>query len=312
MIARAGSIAAGAAAWAECSPHKEKSPEITGDFSLSPLDQYLGLKIDDGPRSVPESPALTTIPEYLPPIADMEKLFEQLQDSDMMGDLMYKARMSKLTGCFFRPEAARNHNGYSAVKSKAAKEIGLGTYREAHRVAHFLHRAEKTGKLPTKEELGKKVDHICRCTSCWNPAHTRLLSNQKNNELKRAAGKIEYVVISGQQFYAGDLFQALPWLEHTVISEEDEYPVRAISTRMGPFALMAALPEASIVYGHSLPCDAFDSLRPTGKNNYIPKSRAKPFTPIKDNRVLFHGNKYKKRHLPTKKDLYEQAREAAQ
>lgn len=289
----------------------EKSPENTGDFSLLPLDEFLGLQVE-APTTL-DSPALTTIPEFLPSLDSMEELFEQLQDCEMMGDLMYRARMSRLTGCFFRPEAARNHNGYSSVKSKAAKEIGLGTYREAHRVAHFMYKVIETGELPTDEELGKKVDHICRCTSCWNPAHTRLLSNQKNNELKRAAGKIEYVVISGQQFYIGDLLQKLPWLEHTLISNEDEYPVRAISTRAGPFALLVASPEssiistpvASIVYGHRLRCDAFDSLRPLGKNNYFAPSRAKPYKPVKNNTELFHKNKYKKKQRPTQQELYE-------
>lgn len=287
--------------------HAEESPANTGDFSLPPLDEYLGLQPVD---ETIDSPALTTIPEHLPPLDVMEELFEQLHDSKTMGDLMYGARMSRLTGCFLRPEAARNHNGYSAVRSKAAKSIGLGTYREAHRVAHFLHKFEQTGEHPTKEELAKKVDHICRCTSCWNPAHTRLLTNQQNNELKRAAGKIEYVVISGQQFYAGDLFEKLPWLEHTVISEEGEYPVKAISTRMGPFALLMASPEASIIYGHRLSCEVFESLRPTGKNNYFAKSRAKPFKPVKDNTELFHKNKFKKKRRPTQAELYEAQRTA--
>ncbi|HET7529250.1 MAG TPA: hypothetical protein VFJ84_03435 [Candidatus Saccharimonadales bacterium] len=299
-IVRAGD---GAAAARPAIRRAEKSPVITGDFSLPPLDEFLGLQVE-APTTL-DSPALTTIPEFLPSLDSMGELFEQLQDCEMMGDLMYRARMSRLTGCFFRPEAARNHNGYSSVKSKAAKEIGLGTYREAHRVAHFMYKVIETGELPTDEELGKKVDHICRCTSCWNPAHTRLLSNQKNNELKRAAGKIEYIVISGQQFYIGDLLQKLPWLEHTLISNEDEYPVRAISTRAGPFALLVTSPEASIVYGHQLQCEAFDSLRPLGKNNYFAPSRAKPYKPVKNNSELFHKNKYKKKRRPTQQELYE-------
>lgn len=290
--------------------HAEKSPVTTGDFSLPPLDEYLGLQVESSLVS-PSSPALTTIPEYLPSLDSMEELFEQLQESEMMGDLMYKARMSRLTGCFFRPEAARNHNGYSSVRSKAAKEIGLGTYREAHRVAHFMYKVQQTGELPTKEDLSKKVDHICRCTSCWNPAHTRLLTNEKNNELKRAAGKIEYVVISGQNFYMGDLLQSLPWLEHTLITEEGEYPVKAISTRAGPFALLVTSPDASIAYGHMLDCDAYESLRPLGRNNYVAKSRAKPFKPVKDNTELFHKNRFKKMHRPTREELYEAQRRQA-
>lgn len=271
-------------------PHQlYESPEITGDFSLSAI----------------ESPAFTTIPDHLPSIESQEELLGTLQESELMGDLMHQVRLSKLTGCFMRPEVSRNHNGYSSIKSPAAKEIGLGSYREAHRVAHFLHKTEITGAPPTKQELKMTVDHICRNPSCCSPSHTRPLTNSQNNALKDKAGKLEPIIIRGQMFYVPDLFSTQPWLEHAIIREDGELPLRAISTRLGPFALKTASPDGALVYGQKLSCDVYDNLRERGKNNYIAPSRAKPFKPAPNNGDLFHKNKFKKKHRPTKKQLYE-------
>ena len=284
------------------------SPEITGDFSFYKLEEFLGLQPELGLEVPPDSPAFTTIPDHLPSVESQEELLGTLQESEMLGDLMRQVRLSKLTGCFMRPAAARNHNGYSSVKSPAAKEIGLGTYREAHRVAHFLHLTETTGQPPAKQELKKTVDHICRNPSCCSPSHTRLLSGKENNALKDKAGKLEPIVIRGQMFYVPDLFPRLPWLEQTIIHEDGEIPERVISTRLGPFALRAALASDALVYGQRLSCDVYDSLREPGKNNYIAPSRAKPFKPQDgDHLDIFHKNRFKKKHIPTKKELYEAA-----
>lgn len=285
-----------------------ESPVTTGDFSL-PLDTFLGLELADTAHPPTESPALTVINDYLPSIESQAELLGNLQESELLGELMREARLSKLTGCFMRPEAYRNHNGYSRVKSKAAKEIGVGSYRDAHRVAHFLYKTATTGLPPTSQELNRKmtVDHICRNPSCCNPEHTRLLTNKANNILKDRAKKIEPKIIEGQGLYVADLYEKLSWLEHTIIFGEAEIPERVISTRLGPFALRAASADGAWVYGHKLFCDVYESLRELGENKYFAPSRAKPFTPVKNNKDLFHKNKFKKKNIPTQKELYDQA-----
>src|SRR5438270_3014646 len=140
----------------------EKSPVITGDYSLPRLDEFLGLQMESKTLAS-KGPALTVLEDYLPPVETAEQDFEALHDSDLVGDLMLQARLSKLTGCIMRPDAYRNDKGYSKTGIKAVRELGLGSSsREAHRVVHFARMAESTGRLPTPEELCQQVDHICR------------------------------------------------------------------------------------------------------------------------------------------------------
>jgi len=282
----------------------DESPVLTGDFSFNNITV-----LDREPHEAPEAcPAVTVVDDYLPPIFRQVERFEEMQDIEMLGDLMCQARLSKLTGCFLRPDLWRNHNGYAKVKSQAAKELGLGSWRDIHRFSHFMYKIAITGEMPTPEEKSQKVDHICRNPSCFNPAHTRLMPDRENNILKDKAKKLEPAIVNGQLVYLGDLLSKMPWLEHTVMSEDGELPDHVISTRLGPFALRLANPEEFVVYGQRLTCDAYDALRPFGKTNYVAPSRAKKFQPAEGNRDLFPKTKFRKKKPPmSQKDLYEQA-----
>ena len=288
----------------------EKSPGITGDFSLPALDEFLGLE----PRDItlpPESPALTVIGDYMPSVESAEREFETLHDSCLVGDLMLQARISKLTGCIMRPTAYRNNKGYSTTGIKAVRELGLGTTsREAHRVVHFARMAELTGQLPTPEDLNKQVDHFCRNPACLY--HTRLMEPKENNILRGEATRIEPDIITGQALYATDLLHELPWLTFA-LAEEGEQPQKVISTRLGPYALRLANPNEFVVYGERITCEIYDSLKSPGKKPARRKSRAKLKTvkPIKDHADLFHKTKYRKKRIPTVEELYEAAPKAA-
>ncbi|MBX4188908.1 HNH endonuclease [Candidatus Saccharibacteria bacterium] len=272
----------------------EKSPGTTGDFSFPVLDAV-------------QSSAMTIVPDFLKPVDAQRELLGTLRESELLGDLMREVRLSKLTGCFMRPEAARNHNGYSRVKSAAAKEVGVGSYRDAHRVAHFLFAVEQSGELPSEEDLHKTVDHICRNPSCCNPVHTRLMSSNDNNVLKDKAKKLEPTIIKGQAFFWRDIQHNLPWLEHAVIENEGDVPEKVISTRLGHFALLYVSEDSSWVMGTRLSDDVYDGLRPLGKNNYFATSRAKGFKPVENNQTIFHPRKFKKKKRSTQKELYEAA-----
>jgi len=300
-----GAIAAGQALLAA-----RKSPETPGDFSLPRLDEFLGLETHDN-RLPPESPALTVIGDYMPSVQTAEQVFEALHDSELVGDLMLQARLSKLTGCIMRPEAYRNNKGYSKTGIKAVRELGLGsTSREAHRVVHFARMAEATGQLPTPEDLSKQVDHICRNPACIY--HTRLMEPEDNNALRGEATKIEPDIVAGQALYIADLLHELPWLTFA-LAEEDQRPAKVISTRLGPYVLRLAHPEEFVVYGERIACEVYDSLKPPGQKPTRRKSRAKLKTakPIKDHADLFPKTKYRKKHIPSLEELYEAAMKAA-
>ena len=279
----------------------ETTPNATGVVLLS----------DETRHIIAESPALTVAEEYLTPLDSAEQDYEELIKSDLVGDLMQQARLSKLTGCIMRVDRYRNDKGYTRTGIKAVRELGLGsTSREAHRVVHFARMAEQTGKLPDAADLSKQVDHICRNPACLY--HTRLLEPKENNSLRAEAARIEPIVTSGQMLYAADLLDELPWLTFS-LAEDGELPAKAISTRLGPFCLRLAHTSEAIVYGDSLGCDAYDALKPLGKARPTRKSRAtlKVPTPIQDHKVLFPKTKYRKHKIPNQKVLYERSTLAA-
>lgn len=247
----------------------EKAPEYPGAFSLGSV--ALG-------RRAESSPALTVIGDYLPDIVSQEENFALMQESELLGSLMRQARLSKLTGCIMRTSVYRSHKGYSKTGIKAVRELGLGTSsRDAHRVVYFARQYEMTGQLPTAEELGMEIDHICRNPACMNCAHTRAIPKKENNEKRYDANLLEPVVTQGRQLYIGDLLEKYPWLTKTMAFEGD-LPKMLISTRLGPFVLRIANPSAAVVYGERLPGDIFDELKPFAKKTSRRKSRAKPRT----------------------------------
>jgi hypothetical protein len=296
-VAPTGAVAAPAA-------HEHESPGNPGDFSFI-----------NGRPTVPavlnmdmlSSPAVSAVGEGLPSLIDQQEHLEALRESELMGDLMRKVRLSRLTGCIMQPDVWRNHKGYPKVALKAAKELGIGSSREMHRVVHFLFEAESTGEAPTKEQLSQQVDHICRNPACCSPTHTRRMSNAENNSLKDEAAKVEPMIINGQLFYAEDILKRLPWLRDTIVNSGEDLPRRAISTRLGPFALRVACPDQSVVYGERLNCEVYDALRPPGRNTYVRPSRAKKPAPIKNQKSIFHQTKYSKKDLPTTKERYQAA-----
>jgi hypothetical protein len=288
----------------------EKSPVTTGDFSLPQLDEYLGFK-SAMHISSSEGPAFTVLEDYLPPVEIAERDFDALHDSELVGDLMHQARISKLTGCIMRPDAYRNSKGYSKTGIKAVRELGLGTSsREAHRVVHFARMAESTGRLPTLEDLSMEVDHICRNPACLY--HTRSMKPEFNNALRGEATRIEPDIVSGQTLYITDLLHELPWLTYA-LAEEGGIPAKVISTRLGPYALRLVHPDEFVVYGERVACDVYDSLKPPGKKSTRRKSRArlKKIKPIKDHSDLFPKTKYRKKYIASLEEKYEAARRAA-
>lgn len=280
-----------------------RAPETSGAFSFE--DNFL---FPGRPAYYEQSPGGSIIGDVLPPIVSQEEQLALMQESELMGELMQQARLSKITGCILRPDLFRNQNGYSKVKSSVANEIGLGSYTEIQRLSFFLYKTMTTGELPTAEEKSMQVDHTCRDGACGNPSHYRLINSKENNQLKDKAGKIEPVIIRGQLFYLTDLLNKMPWLEHAITQEGEELPEKVISTRMGPFALRLASPPEGIVYGERVPCGIFDSLRPLGKNNYVAPSRAKRQRYVKGQKAMYRKDKFtKKTPLPKQKDLYKEA-----
>ena len=262
LAARAGAIAAGSAA-----PLGYKAPESSGAFLIESSESMQ----PDG-SVIDSSPAVSVIGDYLPSIETALKDFEALQDSDLVGDLMRRSRISLLTGCI-EPDLTPNHKGYMKTGIKAVKELGLGTTsREAHRVVHFARIAEATGELPTEEEKDEQVDHECRNQKCIY--HTRSLKPDLNNALMARARKVEPKLTSGQGFYATDLLEKLPWLTFALFDEGGQ-PLKVISTPLGPFALRLAHPNEFLVYGERVKCDVYDSSKPRAKKPSRRKSRAK-------------------------------------
>ncbi len=281
-------------------PLAEKSPVTTGDFSLG------GIAL--APNLFSESPAVTVVNDFLPPLDEQAQTFEQMQGmEDMLGELMFQARLSKLTGCIMNPNFWRNDKMYAKLRSKKAKEVGLRTFVDGHRAARYLYDAAITGDMPTPEALRQQVDHICRNPSCFNPNHTRFMDNKTNNQLKDVAAKLEPKVTGGQLFYMRDLSEKLPWLSHTVIPEGEDLPEQVISTRLGPFALRYADPYESVVYGERLACAVYDNLREPAKSSYSRPSRAKKFKPIENHADLFPKTKFRKKQLVSNKELYDMA-----
>lgn len=178
------------------------------------------------------------------------------------------------------PQLSRDHRGYHRKQSvEIARELGLpraSSSQPLHRLTHYAAEAERTGQLPTAEELAKQVDHKCRNTGCCNPNHERALSGKENNSLKDKARKVEPAVINSQGFYVDDLLPRLPWLEATVANSEDDYPEQVISTRNGPYILRRIEPGHPMVFGERVACAIFDALKPLGKNSYRRPSRKNP------------------------------------
>lgn len=288
----------------------EEPPETSGGFSLPHLDKFLSRELQDDMLPL-GSPALTVIGDYMPSVQTAEREFEALHDSELVGDLMLQAKISKLTGCIMRPEAYRNSKGYSKTAIKAVRELGLGsTSREAHRVMHFARMAELTGQLPAAEDLNKQVDHFCRNPACLY--HTRLMEPKDNNALRGEATRIEPDIVVGQALYIADLLHELPWLTFA-LADEGQRPAKVISTRLGPYALRLAHPEEFVVYGERVACEVYDALKPPGQKPTRRKSRAKLKTtkPIKNHTALFPETKYRKKHIPGLEELYEVAIKAA-
>jgi hypothetical protein len=297
LVTRAGAIAAGGAAQL----YANQAPEISGAF----------LNVDGSNRDLIEaSPAVTVLGDYLPSIKQAQIEFEKLHDSELVGDLMKRARLSKLTGCILS-DLSPTHKGYTKTGIKAVKELGLGnTSRETHRVVHFARQAEETGELPTEEDKLMQVDHECRNPRCIY--HTRLLDGDVNNELMYQARKIEPDIIAGKVTYIPDLLEKLTWLTFA-LAEEGDLPAKVISTRLGPYVLRLAHPEEMVVYGERVSCSVYDSLPSPGKKPVNRKSRAKPRVPksIAGHEVLFTKTKYRKQHVTDIKKLYEAAIKAA-
>jgi hypothetical protein len=272
-----------------------EAPETSGAFSFDDPEF-----LDFEPH---ESPAMSVLGDYMPALERASEDLELLQESDLIGDLMHRARLSKLTGCIM-PDLSPNHKGYTKTGIKAVKELGLGTTnRETHRVVHFARLAEKTGRLPTIEEMKKEVDHTCRNPRCVY--HTQLLDGDENNRNMADAREIEPEIIAGKIFYISDRLDKWPWLKFAIAAEE-EIPSKVISSRLGPYALWLASDKELVVYGQRLKCEVYDSLKPLGKKPINRKSRAKVRIPkpIEGNQVLFTKTKYRKRHIPDVKEMY--------
>jgi hypothetical protein len=293
LVTRVGAIAAGGVAY----ELGIKAPETSGAFSF-------GGNLLPG-DIINRSPAMSVIGEYMPPIESARRDFEALHDSELIGDLMRRARLSKLTGCIM-PDLVRNHKGYTNTGIKAVKELGLGTTsRETHRVVYFARLAELTGRLPTDEEKAKEVDHICRNPACIY--HTQLIDGDKNNALMAEARRIEPEIVAGQMFYITDILQDLPWLKYAIVEEGDR-PAKVISTRLGPYALRLAHMN-ELVYGERVACEVYDSLKTLAKKPVNRKSRAKlrQSKPIPGHMNLFPNTKFKKKHISDIKEKYQTA-----
>jgi hypothetical protein len=247
----------------------EKTPDHAGVFSFEA--QYDQAALFSG--NLPSALYSATGTEL--PYVHRELIEKEYWESTSspLGSLATKAAVSTTTACWSILKA-RNDKGY--VRLYNADKYDLDDQSDkrygitAHKLALLLHRREsgESTELP----LGAQIDHVCRNTACCNPNHLEVVTNSRNDELKRLAHPIEAALGSGQLMVGPT---GLPWLDENIGRACNEDTNVIINTRFGPFRIMKIEDDPPMIYGVREACDLFDSLRPPTPRISARKSRAR-------------------------------------
>jgi hypothetical protein len=247
----------------------EKTPEHAGVFSFEVRHNQTALFSDNLPSALYSATGME-----LPYVRRelMEKEYWE-STSSPLGSLAAKAAVSTTTACWSILKA-RNDKGYVRVynadkydlEDQSDKRYGI----TAHKLALLLHRRENG--YSTKLPAGAQIDHVCRNTACCNPNHLDVVTNTRNDELKRLAHPVEAALGSGQLMVGPT---GLPWLDENIGRARSEDTNVIINTRFGPFRIMKIEDDPPMIYGIREVCELFDSLRPPTPRISARKSRAR-------------------------------------
>ena len=126
-------------------------------------------------------------------------------------------KVEKTDGCWIW-RGARNRSGYGRIQK------AVGITQLAHRVAYTM----EVGPIPD----GMQIDHLCRTTSCVNPAHLEPVTAREN---QHRVSVLKTHCVQGHEYTPENTYRFGPDQRHRACVECRRRRQSGIATRVTPF-----------------------------------------------------------------------------